>query len=74
MQHGQNLTTKDLFTAVFYSAKSDAQTVPAGGGLNLSVSGLDISYNQSNAKTDVTGEAAVKRGVHVPALLSAVRK
>ena len=65
MQHGQNLTTKDLFTAVFYSAKSDAQTVPAGGGLNLSVSGLDISYNQSNAKTDVTGEAAVKRGVHV---------
>ena len=65
MQHGQNLVTKDLFTAVFYSAKSDAQTVPAGGGLNLSVSGLDISYNQSNAKTDVTGEAAVKRGVHV---------
>ena len=65
MQHGQNLTTKDLFTAVFYSAKSDAQTVPAGGGFNLSISGLDISYNQSNAKTDVTGEAAVKRGVHV---------
>ena len=72
MQHAPNRTTddqylktKDLFTAVFYTAKSDAQTVPAGGGLNLSISGLDLSYNQSNAKTDVTGEAAVKRGVNV---------
>ena len=72
MQHAPNRTTddqylktKDLFTAVFYSAASKAETVPAGGGLNLSVSGLNISYNRANAKTDVTGEAAVKRGVHV---------
>ncbi len=72
MQHAPNQTTddqylktKDLFTAVFYAAGSKAETVPAGGGLNLSVSGLNISYNSANAKTDVTGEAAVKRGVHV---------
>ena len=47
MQHGQNLTTKDLFTAVFYSAKSDAQTVPAGGGFNLSISLISATTSQT---------------------------